>query len=99
MYHERIQIETQAPIERGLVAAITRFIGREIAYHKLVQDLSALTPELLADIELKRGDIRRFARAVTRGKDPCLTDADDGPMTTIGTRDWSRAYLLRLGSN
>lgn len=98
MYHERIRIET-APYARGFLATITRLIIQEIAYHQLVQELSALTPELLADIELKRGDIRRFARAVTRGKAPCLADEDDGPTTTIGSRDWSRAYLLRLGSN
>jgi len=69
MYHKRIQIETPGPAVPGWFAAISRFVRREIAYRQLVQDLSQLTPELLADIELKRSDIRRFARAAACGQD------------------------------
>lgn len=99
MKPERIEIETKEPTPLRWRAALARFIRQELAYHELVRELSQLTPELLADIQLQRSEIRRFAWAATHGKAPRLAEPDDGPMTTIGSRDWARAYLLRLGSN
>lgn len=99
MDRERIQIETPVPSRLSWVAAVLRFVRREVAYHLLVQELSDLSPQLLADTGVTDGDIRRFARAATSGKDLRLAQPNDGPMTTIGSRDWTQTYLLRLGSN
>lgn len=99
MYHERIQIETATAKAPRFLVAIAEGLRKELAYHQLVHELSHLSPDLLADIDLKRGDIRRFARAAVSGKPMNAVGADEGPVTTIGSADWSRAYLLRMGSN
>lgn len=93
------QSETDVLSPNGPLDALVAWFRREVAYRQLVRDLQQLSPELLADINLRRGDIRRFARAATDGKAPAVTRLDDGPATTIGSAEWSRAYLLRLGSN
>lgn len=98
MNTERITAETRKPRWPKWLAALARAMRTEIAYHRLVRDLSALRPELLADLGIGRHDIHRCARLAATGREPAWAEGD-GPATTIGSPDWSRAFLLRLGSH